>query len=63
MGMLEEAASWHYRGLSLCEQWNDTTSLRLKNRVVSLNGLGNLHLSMGNDTIAMSSFREALIIM
>ena len=60
MGLLEEAASWHYRGLSLCEQWSDTTSLGLKNRVVSLNGLGNLHLSMGNDTIAMSSFREAL---
>ena len=60
MGLLEEAASWHYRGLSLCEQWSDTTSLGLKNRVVSLNGLGNLHLSMGNDAIAMSSFREAL---
>lgn len=60
MGLLEEAASWHYRGLSLCEQWSDTTSLGLKNRVVSLNGLGNLHLSMGNDSIAMSSFREAL---
>ena len=60
MGLLEEAASWDYRGLSLCEQWSDTTSLGLKNRVVSLNGLGNLHLSMGNDAIAMSSFREAL---
>ena len=60
MGVLEEAASWHYRGLALCEQWSDTASLGLKNRVVSLNGLGNLHLSMGKDTIAMDLFREAL---
>ena len=60
MGVLEEAALWHYRGLALCEQWSDTASLGLKNRVVSLNGLGNLHLSMGKDTIAMDLFREAL---
>ena len=60
MGVLQEAALWHYRGLSLCEQWSDTSSVGLKNRVVSLNGLGNVHLSMGNDSLAMSSFREAL---
>ena len=60
MGVLEEAASWHYQGLALCEQWSDTTSVGLKNRVVSLNGLGNVLLSMGNDSLAMASFREAL---
>ena len=60
MDMLEEAASWHYQGLALCEQWSDTTSVGLKNRVVSLNGLGNVLLSMGNDSLAMASFREAL---
>ena len=60
MGVLDEAASWHYKGLSLCEQWSDTTAVGLKNRVVSLNGLGNVLLSMGNDSLAMVSFREAL---
>lgn len=60
MGVLEEAASWHYKGLALCEQWSDMSKVGLKNRVVSLNGLGNVHLSMGNDSLAMSSFREAL---
>lgn len=60
MGVLEDAASWHYRGLALCEQWSDTTAVGLKNRVVSLNGLGNVLLSMGNDSLAMLSFREAL---
>lgn len=60
MGMLEEAAYWHYHGLMLCEVWSDTTTVGLKNRVVSLNGLGNVHLSMGNNDVAMDSFREAL---
>ena len=60
MGVLEEAASWHYQGLALCEVWSDKSDLGLKNRVVSLNGLGNVYLSMGNDSLAMMSFREAL---
>lgn len=61
MGLLDEAASWHYRALTWCEEWSDSTSaVSLKNRVVSLNGIGNVHLSMGNSDIAMSSFREAL---
>lgn len=60
MGVLEEAAAWHYNALAWCEEWSDTTALALKNRVVSLNGLGNVQLSMGKDSLAMSSFREAL---
>lgn len=61
MGILEDAASWHYKGLTVSEQWSDkVSSVALKNRVVSLNCLGNVHLSLGNDDIAMSSFRDAL---
>ena len=61
MGLLDEAASWHYKALTWCEEWSDSTStVALKNRVVSLNGIGNVHLSMGNSEIAMESFREAL---
>lgn len=61
MGLLDEAASWHYKALTWCEEWSDSTStVALKNRVVSLNGIGNVHLSMGNNDIAMESFREAL---
>ncbi len=61
MGLLEEAASWHYRALTICEEWSDSTSaVYQKNRVVSLNGIGNVHLSLGNDDIAMESFSEAL---
>ena len=61
MGLLDDAASWHYMALTWCEEWSDKTSdTALKNRVVSLNGIGNVHLSMGNSEIAMQAFREAL---
>lgn len=61
MGLLEDAASWHYKALACCDEWSDKTSpTALKNRVISLNGIGNIHLSMGNDEVAMSAFREAL---
>lgn len=61
MGLLDDAASWHYKALTWCEEWSDKTSdVSLKNRVISLNGIGNVHLSMGNSDLAMSAFREAL---
>ena len=61
MGSLEEAALWHYQGLLMCDKWSAAVSpVGLKNRVVSLNGLGNVQLSLGKDSLAMLSFREAL---
>lgn len=61
MGLLEDAASWHYKALALCEEYSDmTTPTAVKDRVISLNGIGNIHLSMGNNDIALDSFREAL---
>ena len=62
MGLLDEAASWHYKALTRCEEWggDSTGEIALKNRVISLNGIGNVHLSMGNSDIAMESFQEAL---
>ena len=48
MGVLDEAASWHYQALTYCEQYSDTTSnVAIKNRVVSLNGIGNVQLTLG----------------
>lgn len=61
MGLLDDAASWHYKALNYCDRWSDKTSpTSLKNRVISLNGIGNVHLSMGNDALAMEAFKEAL---
>lgn len=60
MGMLDEAALWHYRALSMCDEWSMRDNTALKNRVVSLNGIGNIHLSLGEDERAMKAFVEAL---
>ena len=42
MSMLEDATAFHYKALHLCELFSDTSShVAKKNRVVSLNGIGN----------------------
>lgn len=64
LGILDEASSWHYRALSLCDQYSGTRNPEdrkaLKNRVVSLNGIGNVQLTMGNDVEAEKAFRQAM---
>lgn len=61
IGILDEASSYHYQALSYCEQYSDKeTFVARKNRVISLNGLGNIHLSLGNNEVADSVFRLAL---
>ncbi|WP_302458956.1 response regulator [Mediterranea massiliensis] len=61
MGILDEASNNHYTALRYCENWSDTISeVAKKNRVVSLNGIGNIHLTLGNTEIAMQAFSKAL---
>lgn len=60
LGILDEAATYHYRALTYCEEQSDTCFQAKKNRVVSLNGIGNIQLSLGNDEAADSAFRAAL---
>lgn len=61
MSMLDEASKYHYHALRLCEAYSDKESYAArKNRVVSLNGIGNISLRMGDDTTADSVFRAAL---
>ena len=61
MGILDEASNSHYTALRYCENWSDTISeVAKKNRVVSLNGIGNIHLTLGNTEIAMQAFSKAL---
>ena len=61
IGIMDEASTFHYKALTLCEQYYDKTSyVALKNRVVSLNGIGNVQLSMGNYSAAITAFRQAL---
>ena len=61
IGDLEQASTNHYRALELCDHiLNDTSFVARKNRVRTLNGLGNVMLSLGNDEVAEDMFRRAL---
>lgn len=61
MGILDEAAVYHYQALSLCNAYEDKESeTARKNRVISLNGIGNIHMTMQNYEKADSVLREAL---
>ena len=61
MGILDEAASYHYQALTYSDVYSDKFSDKsVKNRVVSLNGIGNVQLSLGNQDEALKVFREAL---
>ena len=61
IGDLEQASTNHYRALELCDHtMNDTSFVARKNRVRTLNGLGNVMLSLGNDEVAEEMFRRAL---
>lgn len=60
LGRLEEALSFHYKALQWAEENPDTSFQARKNLVVSLNGLGNVHLVLGNDREAEACFRRAL---
>ena len=61
IGALEEASTAHYQALNLCDQYSDHTSAKVqKSRVVSLNGIGNVHLTLDNVEAAENAFRMAL---
>lgn len=61
MSVLDEASDYHYQALAVSAAYSDQTSkVALKNRVVSLNGIGNVQLSLGNPEEAERAFREAL---
>ena len=61
MSVLDEASDFHYQALAVSAAYSDQTSkTALKNRVVSLNGIGNVQLSLGNPEEAERVFRDAL---
>ena len=61
LGSLKEASLHHYKALEYCEKYSDKDSYAaIKNRVVSLNGIGNIHLGVGDMKVAEKTFRLAL---
>ena len=60
MGVLDVALEYHYSAWKLSEECTDTSSAARKNRVVSLNGLGNVYMTLGDYGRADSVLRTAL---
>ncbi|MGP1560332.1 MAG: hybrid sensor histidine kinase/response regulator transcription factor, partial [Prevotella intermedia] len=60
MGVLDVAQEYHYNAWKLSEECTNTSFTAKKNRVVSLNGLGNVYLALGNYERADSALRIAL---
>ena len=60
MGVLDVAQGYHYRAWTMSEACADTSYTAKKNRVVSLNGLGNIFMTLGNYERADSALRLAL---
>jgi tetratricopeptide (TPR) repeat protein len=61
LGILDKAAQYHYQALmmTLRDQHQDNETVK-KNKLVSLNGLGNVYMTMGDYVQADSIFRVAL---
>ena len=61
LGILDEASTYHFNALSLTEQFSDHTSSRAKRMLATtLNGLGNIYLTLNNYSEADSMFRLAM---
>lgn len=61
LGVLDEAAVRHYEALSYCGRYSDQSSFKAKkNKVISLNGIGNIQLTLQNYDVAENVFRAAL---
>ena len=60
MGVLDMAQDYHYRAWMTSKECSDTSFTAKKNRVVSLNGLGNIYMTLGNYERADSVLRAAL---
>ncbi len=61
LGRLEQALNYHYQALTYAEACSDTSSVARKNLVVSLNGLGNVYLTLDDDEMAEKCFRRAFL--
>lgn len=61
LGVFDAAQEYHYRAWRISEESTDTSSMAQKNRVMSLNGLGNIYMTIGNYDRADSAIRLALI--
>ncbi|WP_418313023.1 response regulator [Porphyromonas sp.] len=62
MGILDIAQEYHYQAWRLCKVTTDTSFVAIKNQARSLNGLGNIYLTLCNYERADSALRKSLLI-
>ena len=62
MGILDIAQEYHYQAWRLCKVTTDTSFVAIKNQARSLNGLGNIYLTLCNYERADSALRKALVV-
>lgn len=61
LGILDKAAISYYEALSYCEKYSNGKSPKaIIHKVIALNGIGNIQLSLHNNDAAEKIFREAL---
>ncbi len=60
LSMFSEASNYHYKALNISEQYSKKHDPGFRGYIYSLNGLGNVSLSLRNYNEAESFFREAL---
>lgn len=62
IGGLTDASTYHLQALELCLEMDDQSNERVqKNKVIALNGLGNIYLSIDNYELADTVLRKALV--
>lgn len=60
IGILSEASECHFRALNLIERQEENTYTVKKSRLIALNGIGNIYLTLGNKDAAERIFRKSL---
>lgn len=61
LGILDEASNYHYKALKYSSDYSDSSdSVAKKNKVMALNGIGNICLALNVTETADSAFRAAL---
>lgn len=60
IGILSEASECHFKALNLIERQGESTYAVKKSRLIALNGIGNIYLTLGNKDAAESIFRKSL---
>lgn len=61
LGVMADASEYHFKALALVDQCQSTRKDIKKSRLVALNGIGNIYLTLQNFNEAEKMFRQSLV--